>query len=445
VWRRHLSSDRLASVAGERGQATLEYVGLVALVAVVLGLGALVGAGAGEAVAGSVGRGMQRALCVVRGGECDLDRRPCVVGAHGVEDDGSVDLWLLRVGSDEVVLREDRSDGTSAVTFARLRRGGLALSAGIGGHLRIGRRRLRLGSQASATVLALLGRATTWELPDRAAAARLVDRIVVDGPRDLGRRILDRGRPAGGDAPRVASRTSTVGAGVTFGASASAAGLTLGAEDLAGASVDAAGRRTYLVRRSNTLTLSVGTRLSEVGRAGGSLDELYTVTTDRGGRPVDLGILRGGELQASADLPRVVQPAAGFLNAPIAGARRWEAEEHLDLTEPDSLAAARGFLAQVVAPHPHPGRAVAVSSALRRALDAHGVLDARAYAVDERSSGVGAGARGGVGPVGADYERRARRARLVAAVQRGPDGLWRRRDDCLAAAGVGAGHGAPRS
>jgi hypothetical protein len=410
----------------------VEYVGLVALVAVVLGLGALVGAGAGEAVAGTVGRGMQRALCVVRGGECDLDRRPCVVGARGVEDEGSIDLLLVRVGSDEIVLREDRSDGTSAVTFARLRRGGLALSAGVGGHLRIGRRRFRLGGQASATVLALLGRATTWVLPDRAAAGRLVDRIVVDGPGDLGRRILDRGRPAGDDAPAPASRTTTVGGGVTLGASASRVGLTLGAEDLAGASVDAAGRRTFLVQRRNALTFAVGTTMSELGHVGGALDELYTVTTDRGGRPVDLGILRGGELSVSADLPRAVQPVAGFLSAPTAGARRWETEEHLDLTEADSLAAARGFLAQVVEAHPHLGRAVAVSAALRRALDAHGVLDVRAYTSDEDSSGAGVGARVGVGPVGADYERRTRNARLVAAVQRGPDGLWRRRADCLA-------------
>lgn len=432
-------------MADERGQATLEYVGLVAFVAVVLGLGAVVGAGAGEAVAGTVGRGMQRALCVVRGGECDLDRRPCVVGAHGVEDDGSVDVLFLRVGSDEVVLREDRSDGTSAVTFARVRRGGLELNTGVGGHLRLGRRRFRLGSQGSATLLALFGSATTWKLPDRSAAARLVDRIVVDGPRDLGRRILDRGRPAGGDAPAPASHTTTEGAGVTLGASAARAGITIGAQDLVGASVDAAGRRTFLVQRRNAVTGTLATSESEIASAGGAADELYTVTTNRDGRPIDLGILRGGELGASVDLPRVVQPAAGFLDVPSAGARRWEVEEHLDLSEPDSLAAASGFLAQVVRPRPHIGRAVAVSAALRRALDTHGVLDARAYAVGRTSSGAGLGARVGIGPVGADYERRTRRARLVAAVQRGPDGMWRRRDDCLTAAGVGAPHGASGS
>jgi hypothetical protein len=417
-------------MAEERGQAAIDYLGLLALVAIVLGAAALV-VGGGEAVASAVGRGMQRALCVVRGGECDLDVRPCVVSAGGVEDDGSVDLFVVRIGSDEVVLREDRSDGTSAVTFARLRRGGLELTMGVGAHARVGRRRLRLGSQASATVLALLGKATTWVLPDRASAARLVDRIVVDGPRDLGRRILDRGRPAGSGAPKPSLRTTTGGASVTLGGTVRGSGLELGAADLAGSSVDDRGRHTYLVRRRNSLSLSFGARL---GEAEGSAGELYTVTTDRGGRPVDLGILRGKELRSSADLPRAVRPAAGFLDVPTSVHRRWETEEHLDLTEPDSRAVAGDFLREVISPRPHLGRLVAVSSALRRALDERGVLDARTYAIsDGSSSGFGLGVKVGVGPVGADYERRTSSARLIAAVQRGRDGLWRRRTDCVTA------------
>jgi hypothetical protein len=415
-------------MAGERGQATVEYLGLVALVAAVLAVGALLAAGGGEAIAAAVGRGVQRALCVVRGGECDLDGRPCVVGSRRVEDDGSVDLVLVRLGSDEVVLREDRSDGTSAVTFARLRRGGLVLGGGFGAHARLGRRRVRVGAQASATVLGLLGTATTWELPDRAAAARMLDRIVVDDAHDLARRVLDGGRPLGRDAPPPASHTSQGGASVTLALSGSPGALTLGAADLAGQTVGADGRRTYLVRRRNDLALALG----DVAQGAGGADELDTVTVDRAGRPLDLGILRGDELSGSVSLPAVVQPAAGFLDAPASGARRWEVEQHLDLTEPDNLAAAGAFLRQVKAPRPHLGRAVAVSAALRRALDERGVLDARTYALDETSSGVDAGARVGVGPVGAGYERRTRSARLVAAMQRGPGGLWRRRADCLA-------------
>ena len=86
-----------------------------------------------------------------------------------------------------------------------------------------------------------------------------------------------------------------------------------------------------------------------------------------------------------------------------------------------------------------------MSAALRRALDDRGVLDARTYEVTQgASSGVGIDGRAGI-RLGVDYERSSHSARLVAAVQRGPDGTWRRRDDCLAATGVGAGHGTAAS
>ena len=433
-------------MAGERGQATLEYVGLVALVAVVLGVALALagggGGGGGEAIAGGVGRGMRRALCVVRAGECDLDVRPCVVGSHGVEDDGSVDIVVLHVGSNEVVLREDRSDGTSAVTFARLRRGGLELNAGVGGRLRIGRRRFRVGGQATATLLALFGKATTWELPDRAAATRLVDRIVVDSARDLGRRILDRGRPAGDAAPKPAMRSSSHGAEVGVDGGRFGSSLSLASRDVAGQSVDAAGRRTYLVRRRNALGAVLGT----VVDGDGARDEIYTVTTGRDGRPLDLGILRADELSGSLSLPKAVQPAAGLLHLPsTAVARHWETEEHLDLTEPESRDVARAFLAQVVSPRPRMGRVVAVSAALRRVLDDRGVLDTRVYEVTQGpASGVGVGGRLGI-RLGADYARSSGSTRLVAAAQRAADGTWRRRDDCLTAAGGGTGHGAAGS
>src|SRR3954452_2527093 len=328
---RHTFPGMVWTVAGERGQATLEYLGVVALVAIVLGLAVVLAGSGGEAIASGVGRGMRRALCVVRAGECDLEMRPCVVGSSGVEDDGSVDVLVVHLGSNEVVLREDRSDGTSAVTFARVRRGGLEFTAGLGGRLRLGRRKLRLGGQATATLPALSGRATTWQLPDREAAARLVDRIVVDSARDLGRRILDRGRPAVDDAPEPAARSTSHGARVALDGSRSVGSFSLASQDLAGGSVDTAGRHTYLVRRRNSLGGVLGVAFS--GQYGG--DELYTVTIARDGRPLDLGILRAGDLSGAASLPKAVQPAAGYLDVPApSAARHWEVEEHLDLTEP---------------------------------------------------------------------------------------------------------------
>jgi len=78
------------------------------------------------------------------------------------------------------------------------------------------------------------------------------------------------------------------------------------------------------------------------------------------------------------------------------------------------------------------GAAVAVSEALRRRLDSHGVRQRRVYLLDVRHTG----ARGRVGAgvsIGLRGERSEESARLVEAAVRGLDGNWRRRDDCLPA------------
>src|SRR5436189_4195613 len=105
-------------MASERGQASVEYLGVVAVVGVLLAALA-VPALAGRDVAGAVVAEVRRALCIVAGGQCWLDRRPCIVSSSEVADEGGVDLAIIKIGSREVVLREERSDGTVVVTFVR--------------------------------------------------------------------------------------------------------------------------------------------------------------------------------------------------------------------------------------------------------------------------------------------------------------------------------------
>ena len=413
-------------MASEQGQASVEYLGVVAVVGVLLAALA-VPALAGRDVAGAVVAEVRRALCIVAGGQCWLDRRPCVVASSQVTDDGSVDFAIIRIGSRVVVLRQDRSDGTVAVTFLRDRLAGLDLTAGGGAQLRVGRTTLRLGTQAEATVLAMLGSGTTWVLRDARAADRLVRGLVVDGAGDLGRRVLHGGRPDTRGAPAPAWSASRRGLAVTLVATTAGAGhggaLRLGSEDLAGvATQHATGRRTFVVRRRNDLVGSITRGQSDVLGGAGAVDELYTVTVDRVGRPLDLGVLRGGEVGVHIGGPAPLRA--------LRGARRWEAEEHLDLSDPENLAAARDFLREVVAPRPRLGAAVAVSAALRRRLDEAGVLDVRAYALSGVATGIGVAVGTGVGHLGAGYERRRQRLRLVGAAQRGPEGLWRARGDC---------------
>ena len=96
------------------------------------------------------------------------------------------------------------------------------------------------------------------------------------------------------------------------------------------------------------------------------------------------------------------------------------------------VAAAGAFLTQVRRPGAvHVGDAVAVAAALRRRLDAVGVVHARTYDADERRYGV----EGSVGikgvHLGAGVSRTLQDAHLVAASTRGLDGVWRKRVDCL--------------
>lgn len=415
------------------GQASLEYVGLVALLAVAA-LALAAPTSAGREVVSAVVRQVHRALCVVRGGDCEHDRRPCVVSSRAVDDSGYVDLAIVHVGSRELVLREQRSDGTVAVTYARDRSGGLQLSSGAGAHARLGPLRLHAGLELTAALMGTIGSGTTWVVGDARTADRLVRQLVVEDVGDLGDRVLHAGPDLDGFPPP----TTTFGehaVGVTIGGAAGAGTsgrLSLSSQDVAGEATDAAsGQRTYLVRRRNEVVGGVALHGRDQAAGGAGGDEAYTVTVDRDGRPIDLGVVRGQDMQGELRLPGALRRIAGGLAAAGRGGRRWESEQHLDLTDPDSLAVARGFLAQVVSPSPRLGSVAATTGALRRRLDEAGVLDARVYALDDDAGGVDAGGQLGGLALGSGYVRRHERGRLVAAVQRGPDGLWHVRSDCL--------------
>src|SRR4051812_43571703 len=167
-----------------RGQASIEYLGVVALVALVLG-GLAAPALAGQDVAGAVLAQVRRALCVVSGGDCEQDRRPCPVGTHGVHESQHVNVGFLRYGQDRLTLREARSDGTVAVTELRDHRFGVDVGVGVDAHAGA----FSFGASVRGALLARLGSGSTTIYPSEAAA----DGGMQTGAAGVRRERLERG------------------------------------------------------------------------------------------------------------------------------------------------------------------------------------------------------------------------------------------------------------
>ena len=393
---------------------------------VVLGAVALVADASG--VPAAVDHQLLRALCVVRGGECEQDRAPCPVRSDRRDDAVSARILVLHVGADKTLVREERSDGSVAVTVSYGEQAGLEVSGGAHLEVALGRGGVGLGGELTAAAVATRERGYTWVLRDGRAADVLVKRLGV-GPGKLDALIASGRVPApaqryrhGGLASRGSATAGTAPSGT----------LGLSSQDVAGTRTDAStGRRTFYVQRTvdGSLSLTYG----GAGPMGARTDrERYAVTYDAAGRPVDLMVLGTGIYRGSFDLPARLQPAVGLLSAPTGHVRTYVEETHLDLTDPESLRLARAFLDQVRHPNlVHAGAAVAVAAALRRRLDEVGVVHARTYDAVQRRYGID----GSVGfdgvQFGASLSRTLLDSHLVAAATRGLDGVWRTRRDCL--------------
>jgi hypothetical protein len=411
----------------QRGQASGDYVALLLVVAVALGGAGTVASREGEAIAQAVDRQMLRALCVVRGGACEVDRRPCVTGSERQLDRASVTVAVVRLGHDRVLVREARSDGTVAVTLLERTSPGLEVAFGVHAGATVDGRSIGLGGEFRGLAGPVFGRGRTWVVRDGRTADALVARLARSRSRLLRGRGPRRLRPR--DPPPLPRPTQTAGDrgfAAELGFTSSVLGVRMRSEDVAGARLDATtGGRTLYVRRANEIvTTAVRLRGEELAQ------EQFALTFDRSGRPIDLVVLRFGALTAAPDLPKRVQAVAGALDVPSRHGRSWATEEHLDLTDGANLAAARDFLDQVVRPRPRFGHAVDVSAALRTRLEAAAVVHASTYDVDVRASALTGSVAAGVKLAGS-WEHTVTSSHLVGAATRGLDGVWRARAECL--------------
>lgn len=405
---------------GERGQGTIEYLAVVLVVAAAMAAAiALVSAtGLGE----QVFHAFRRALCVVTGGACDnavrLASGPCVLSSQRRTDGDQLTVAVIQVGDRNVVLREDRSDGTTALTLVDGDSAGLDFGTGVGVRVRWGKSSLAVGGELRAAMIASSDAGRTWIVRDEAEVADRLMQLRVAAA--FGEKF-----PLPDADVTFSERGTTLTLDLQAG---NRQAISLSAQDAYGERIDnVTGRRTVYVR-----DVVGGRGKVSFGRVSASADgegeERLGITYDRNGRPIDLMVLSTVDIEGAAGLPRSLARIAGYLRIPLNGSKHLEIEQHLDLTDPLNAEAAQAFLGTVG--ENRLGVRLA-AEALRDRLERRGTLSVRTYATDASAYQVGGHAKlAGVG-VGGQTGSEEESARLVSAVARRPDGSWGRDDACL--------------
>ena len=362
----------------ECGQASPEYLGVVTLVALALGLA---GAVAAPDLPEALSRHVRVGLCIVGGDVCrssDAARaglKPCVLSANEADQHTKVTLATLSYGAHDDMVVERRSDGSARVSFARRDEGGVtaAVALKLGPHV-------HLEAEASAAVGWTSGNA--WEFPDEAALRRFLEQSELEPGHFTREGIAE---PA--ERFRAASGSAAAEAGARI----------LGLEQ----PLAEAGGRAAIGRRTR------GRRTSwyfDAGRDGAHL---------LGGLIPEVQLAQGrGWVIELSDHPRELR-----LTSSLPGDT--EIEARLDLENPANAAVARALLER-----PTPSRA----RALGRHMAEHGTVERRRYRVRELDSKPEIGLMLGI--VGFDHGGDAHERTLVSAEVLRPGGSARRAD-CL--------------
>ena len=150
------------AIREERGIASVDYAGVLAVVAVIFGVFFLLD------VDGKVGPVVEKAVCQILGGDCGGEqsaREPekCLVGQSTTSANANVFVAFIQVDKDSILIREDFSDGSSKFTLVDNTEAVGELFAGA--KAKVG----KLGADLSAEALAGVGLAggRVFEFPDQ--------------------------------------------------------------------------------------------------------------------------------------------------------------------------------------------------------------------------------------------------------------------------------------
>jgi hypothetical protein len=416
------------------GQASAEYVALLAVVcAVVAGAAAV---GSVPPIAAQVARQVKHGICLVAGGICTPREAraaglgPCLVRVRTDRERLGGRVLVVKVGRGDSFLVQRRSDGTAAVSFAD--GGAVGASFGIGLQLAGRAADVRGGAGLQFTS----GR--TWEFPDVAAASRFVRRWAhTETLTGELRGIL----PGGAHPPEP---DSTYKEGGAYGEFAATVGLrpgtdaSLGAEfgAVMGRRIEPGGRVTWYDRVDGETAGQLGVVLGALQRHDAA-QAAFAITTVHG-RPVELRVSAAARIHGEVAPPGPVSSLddlgnrlQGVRASPGGHGRRLEAEVSLDLADPANLAAVRGVIEMLglrAPPTDWPRRV----RALAARLDADGAVDVRVFRERLSQNALGADVGAGAG-FGAGYDRTEEARELLAAWSLRAGGRLQEREDCTPA------------
>jgi hypothetical protein len=431
------------------GQASADYVALLAVVACVLA--GTLAVTAIPSLAPAVTGATRHGICLVTGGICTprearaAGMEPCLVHARRDREEVAGTALLLRIGRDDELLLERRSDGTAAVSFIDGKRAGV--EAGIGLQLSWGQK-LEGGAGLQFTG----GR--MWEFPTAAAAGRFVHRwareeTLTGELRSLPRKLclFCHGRP---NPPPPHATFREAGAYGEFTDDIDLPGMPhlrqapgVRAEGSAGAVVGrrvSGERRTWYARIDAAVAGRLGAVLGavELTRRGDAALELTYV----GGRPVQLRVRGAAALRDQLDLLGAttsleglamrLRGATGGGDAKPGSGLGVETQVSLDLTDERNRRAALDFVS-MLSPGVSPGDWIDRTRALARRLDADGSVDVGVFRVGASSQqDFEAGAAFGL-KLGGEYNREVQTLELVRAWSLRHGGALGEREDCVRA------------
>lgn len=414
------------------GQASTEYLGVLGLVALLVGVAVAACAALAPGTANAVLAQVRHGLCVVAGEErcAEPERQACVTGFGRQTDHASVNVALLRVDEDHVVLRERLSDGRMRLTLIDGGAAGLEVGLGARGAVTVNGRRLGVGGQLRAAVLGMAGHGRVFHVASRAPADRLVEALTLSfAERVDPARAVPHLLGLGEDGPEPDERFTEVGAHGELRGTDGVRVLSVQGRALARGALGArrdrrTGATTLYLRLEGDGSALLGAALGGEGTGRLTGGALVALTLDRDDRPVEASLLTGGAAQAADELPPLVAARLG-VPARSGEHRRWELDARVGLDDP----AVRGALAA--------WRADPFDGAAARALGAvfadRAQLDTRVFSVDRDEDGVELAAAAGA-RVGFGISRTVESGRLVAAAIRPAGGVWEQRGDCVRSA-----------